>query len=123
MTGRSKSGRMSMRVRSNAGAEQSTNARTITITVMGLLNAARISHMVRDLPAPSGAETGRTAGDLLGLRSKMPGHSKQPGGQVRHRFPPVPIGLAPPPPLRYLPVRLCSARLPASQRLAPREVR
>src|SRR5580700_8604021 len=46
MTGRSKSGRMSMRVRSNAGTEQRTSARTITITVIGLRNPARISHML-----------------------------------------------------------------------------
>src|ERR1039458_1708092 len=93
MTGRSRFGKMSTRVRMMARTDENANATTRTMIVMGRRRAIRISHMGATFLSPGFAEVAGMAAGRLAPRRPQVGLATHRGGQWHHPPRPAPTRL------------------------------
>src|SRR5437660_5851949 len=111
MTGRFRFGKISTGMRVIARIEQSATPSTMTTTLIGLLSAARSSHIARGLPEPCVRPAGRDQ-DRLGPRKQKPNSARRRAAQERRQFPLARAGFAHRLRLQGLPALLGNASVP-----------
>src|ERR1700689_1125391 len=85
MTGRSRFGKISTRVRMIANTDPSASATTRTMMAMGRRRAIRISHINATSLSPGLAVVVETAADHLARQRPQVRLSRLPDGQLHHR--------------------------------------
>src|SRR6266550_1232080 len=112
MTGRFRFGKISTGMRVIARIEQSATPSTMTTTLIGLLSAARSSHIARDLPEPCRVRPAGRDQDRLGRRKQKPNSARRRAAQERRQFPLARAGFARRRRLQGLPALLGNASVP-----------
>src|SRR6266568_1201948 len=95
MTGRFRFGKISTGMRVIARVEPSATPSTMTTTLIGLLSAARSSHIARDLPGACRVPPAGRDQDRLGRRKQKPNSARRLAVPVHRRFPTPPVSSAP----------------------------